>query len=176
MTDNLVTLATFPTATEAGFVRNLLEGEGIRAYTADDRVVTTLCGNTLGWVKVDVAASDLPRASELLAEHRQAVEDLDEEEFAAEAIAAEDPAVERSANSEPEKSTSDPQDEIAARAVRAAGIGLVCFPVAFYAVWLIGRLVFSKSELSDTASRRMWSAFALTGFIFSIYYIILFRL
>jgi hypothetical protein len=40
---------------------------------------------------------------------------------------------------------------------------VVCCPVLVYAAWLIGRLIFSKSELSPRATRNLWLAFAITG-------------
>lgn len=69
MTRELVTVATFPTATIAEFARGELAEEGIDAYIEDANLVTTnwLWGNALGWVKVLVAAVDVERANGVLA-------------------------------------------------------------------------------------------------------------
>lgn len=253
MADRLVTLATFPTPVEAGFIRNLLEAAGLRAYLSDEMTGAMFwqLGNSIGWVKVQVAERDRERAIEILNEHRQILADIGPNAFAAEAtnasdteaspresatviclgcghevamgagmcwfcgavradlplvaestmepsaISGDDTGMNTSAilpdtNSCPmcgstvsevdrtcakcgeilrmstlptaalDDEIVDPLDELANRAFRAAGIGLIFFPVLFYAGWLIGRLVFTKSELSDSASRKMWIAFLIT--------------
>lgn len=221
MSDKLVTLATYPTAVEAGFIRSFLEAEGIRAYVADESSVTMLSGlgNSMGWVKLHVAESDAERAEEMLAEHHRDAGAIDEGALSAEAMEAvpnpESPLHEistclcpecgreslkrdasceycgasletaeplltlvepgradadQTANSDIDDETVDPVDEMASRAVRAAGIGLICFPVMLYAAWLVARLIISSDELSDYASKRLWLAFALTGVGFTILY------
>lgn len=172
MTDNLVTLATFPTAPEAGFVKNILEGEGIRAYLDDDATFTMMSyiGNTLGGVKLDVSAADFERAQQLLAERHDSSDDLDDREFAEQALAAVDPeTVDDQTPSESSFVTEsdddepiNPNSEVVARALRAAILGLFCFPVAFYAAWLIARLVPTKDELPAPAVHRYWLAFGIT--------------
>jgi hypothetical protein len=224
MADDFVTLATFPTPVEAGFVRNLLEAEGIRAYLADEMTAGMLwqLSNTIGWVKLRVASSDFARANEVLEEHHQTVADLGPEAFAEEATStapAEEtvattgvvvcpgcgresshdskhcwmcgaslegvPIRSRGGNealadekvgsdsAEADDDVENPIDEVAARAFRAAGIGLIFFPLLFYAAWLIGRLVVSKAELSDRASRLLWLAFFIAAAGFTGYWMLL---
>jgi hypothetical protein len=69
----LVTADTFVTATEAEFVRMLLEQAGVRAYLADAELVAMdwLLSNAVGQVKVRVAASDAARAAEVIDDYRR---------------------------------------------------------------------------------------------------------
>jgi hypothetical protein len=221
MSDELVTIATFPTAAEAGFVRSLLEAEGIPAYVADEGSVTMLSGlsHSLGWVKVRVAAEDCERAGRLLEEYHQERGTIDEAALTAEALAqgeteddvpreistcvcpgcgrevmqedgtcgfcgaalesaerlltlVDSPAAnaDAAADDEPERDENDPVDEMAARALRAAGIGLIFCPATLYAALLVGRLIFSTDELSAYASKRLWLAFLLTLVGLGMYY------
>ncbi len=162
MTHELVTLATFPTPVEAGFVKNLLEAEGIRAFLADEITAGMFwqLGNSIGWVKLQVAEGDADRATEILEEHHRTLADVGQEAFAAEATST--PAEAEAVDEGPDDSPEDPNDELAARAFHAAGIGLIFLPILLYAAWLIGRLIFSRSELSERASRRLWLAFGIT--------------
>jgi len=224
MAEDLVTLATFPTPVEAGFVRNLLEAEGVRAYLADEMTAGMFwqLGNTIGWVKLQVSAADLLRANEILEERQHTLADVGQEAFAAEATSS--PSEETSvttksgivicpgcgkksdasaggcwfcgadledvpasasepdaspvadplssAVAEPDDDVEDPLEILASRAFRAAGIGLIFFPLLFYAAWLIFRLVLSKAELSDRASRHMWLAFIIAAAGFAGYWML----
>lgn len=179
VSSRLVTLTNFPGPTEAGFIKNLLEAEGIHAYLADDVAVGMVgyLGNAMGWVKLQVAEDDLERANEILEAHRQTIADVGPEAFAAEATSAVDTdeiETEASGSSAAEEGddddTVDPMDELAWRALRAAGLGLMFVPLTFYAAWLIGRLIFSKGELSSSASWKLWLAFALVILVFGGYW------
>jgi hypothetical protein len=64
MSDQLVTVAHYLLAYEAELARNLLEGEGIRAFVNDD-VTGTLWPS--GDIRLQVGAEDAPRATALLA-------------------------------------------------------------------------------------------------------------
>ena len=169
-TNELVTLATFPTPDRAGFLRNLLEAEGIHAYLADETAagMMWLLNTAMGGVKVQVAESDVARATEILEEHRQTIADLGDDAFAAEALSSaplDDIPGEMNGpvpDDEPDDVVVSPTDELASRAFRAAGIGVAFFPVLIYAVWLVARLILSKDELSDRASRHLWFAFGIT--------------
>src|SRR5207302_4282887 len=85
-----VTLATFPVPTAASFMKSLLIAEGTRAYLADEIAVGMLwhLSIAIGWVKLQVAEADVARATRILEEYRQAVDDLGQEAFAAEAISS----------------------------------------------------------------------------------------
>jgi hypothetical protein len=181
MENHLLTLATFPNPESAGFVRGLLEGEGIRAYLADETATGMLwhLSNSIGWVKLQVAEADMPRAQEILDAQRQTLADLGPEAFAA-AAAGGDSADEfaattadASAADEPDGELADPVDDLASRAFRASAIGLIFCPLLLYAAWLIGRLIFSRAELSPRASRKLWLAFGLTTLGILGYYVLL---
>lgn len=176
MPDDLVILATFPTPSEAGFFRSLLESEGIPSYLGDDATVGIhpLLGNTIGWVKLQVAAHDLDRAVELLEARKSDAEKMSPEEFAALAL-EDEPAEGRELElksppeQEPEShgadEAEDPLEELARRAFRASVIGLAFFPLLPYAAWVLGRLIFSGGEWSARTSRNAWAAAAvLTAF------------
>jgi hypothetical protein len=177
MENQLVTLGTFPNLESARFIRNLLDAEGIRSYLADETTGGMLwhLGNAIGWIKLQVAETDLPRAQEILEAQRQTLDDLGPEAFAAEAVAGETDD-EVSANvtdtevgdrprtgAESDDEVVNPTDDMALRAFRASAIGIVFCPILLYAVWLIARLIFSKAELSPRASRHLWLAFGITA-------------
>jgi len=68
MSDEFVTVATFPTLPEAEAARLMLETEGIPAFLGDAEIVSMdwLLGNAVGYVKVRVPPSHVAAASELL--------------------------------------------------------------------------------------------------------------
>jgi hypothetical protein len=70
MTQDLVTVATFTTAIDAHLRKNLLEGEGIRAFLADELTGDRLLGGAAyGGVKLQVAQPDAERARQILQAH-----------------------------------------------------------------------------------------------------------
>lgn len=68
MNEELVTIATFQTASEAAVARIALEAEGIKVFVTDDQLVgmTWIIGNAVGYVKLLVGAPDAERARRLL--------------------------------------------------------------------------------------------------------------
>ena len=168
MTNELVTLATFQTSTEAGFIRNLLAAEGIHAFLADETTVGMMwhLNTAMGGIKLLVAPADIDRANEILAAHRRNVEDLSDDALASEALSAPpdgDSDSETADGSDDDiDDYPDPTDDLARRALRASAIGMICLPVTVYGAWLIGRLICSKVELSNKASQRLWLAFGIT--------------
>jgi hypothetical protein len=68
MADELVTVATYPFAGSAEVVRMRLEAEGIPAFVADAETVSMnwLFGNAVGWVKLQVPASQAEKARAFL--------------------------------------------------------------------------------------------------------------
>jgi hypothetical protein len=168
--DQLVTLATFQTPNEAGFIRNLLAAEGIHAYLADETTIGMMwyLNTAIGGIKLQIAEADIVRANEILEAHRRIVEDLSDEDLAAEALSTpsdddtEGEVGDRLPAVGPDDEVLDPTDDLARRALRASAIGMVCLPVSVYRAWLIGRLICSKFELSDKASWHLWLAFGMT--------------
>jgi hypothetical protein len=70
MAQDLVTVATFTTALGAHLRKNLLEGEGIQAFVADELTGDLLSGAYVhGYVKLQVARSDVGRALQVLQAH-----------------------------------------------------------------------------------------------------------
>lgn len=67
--EKLVTVATFDTPADAEVGKLLLEEKGIRAFLADDNLVgmNWFLSNAVGGVKLQVAASDVDQAGEILA-------------------------------------------------------------------------------------------------------------
>lgn len=165
MTEELITLATFPTPTEAGFFRSLLESEGIPSYLSDDATVGIhpLLGNTIGWVKLQVAERDVDRAIDLLESRKSGAAEMSQDEFAAEALegSAEAPEPETPQGPGADELPDDPLEQLAVRAFRSSVIGFAFFPVMIYAVWLLARLISSKGEWSPKTSRNAWQAAAL---------------
>jgi len=165
MAEDLITLATFPTPSEAGFFRSLLESEGIPSYLSDDATVGIhpLLGNTIGWVKLQVAERDVDRAIDLLESRKVGATEMSPEEFTAEALEepAETPEPEAPHEPDADDVPEDPLERLAVRAFRSSVIGFAFFPVMIYAVWLLGRLIFSKGDWSPKTSRNAWQAAAL---------------
>jgi hypothetical protein len=183
MSNRLVTLATFPIPATAGFIKSLLVAEGVQALLADEFMVGMYwhLGNSMGWVKVQVAEADVSRANEILEAYRETLADLGQQAFVAEATAC--AAVDESPEAAPLMATADeldygvldPTEELADRALRSALMGLGCFPLAFYGAWLVGRLMRSNSKLSAKAARDLWLAFVITFMYFVGYSIIIGR-
>lgn len=73
MSNELVTLATYRSAPKADLARALLAEEGIQAFVADATAVTAdwFLGNAVGYVKLEVPASQADAALELLRRHPQ---------------------------------------------------------------------------------------------------------
>jgi hypothetical protein len=68
--EKLVTIATFQTGSDAQPLRIALEEAGIPVFVADDNVVTALSlGPALGYVKVQVPASEVEAAAEIATQH-----------------------------------------------------------------------------------------------------------
>jgi hypothetical protein len=84
MSEQHVTVATFPTATEGELVRALLEDEGISVLLLGDLAATTFAGmgSAIGSVHLQVLAEDEPRARRLLAEYSENLRKRKEDVFA----------------------------------------------------------------------------------------------
>lgn len=73
MSDELITLATYRSAPKADLAKALLAESGIQAFVADATAVTAdwFLGNAIGYVKLEVPASQAEAALALLNEHPQ---------------------------------------------------------------------------------------------------------
>jgi len=80
----LVTVATFMYPAQAHVARGRLESEGIRAFVADENLITMnwLYANTIGGVKLQVSAADADRARAILEQTPETFDDaaVDEED------------------------------------------------------------------------------------------------
>lgn len=73
MSERIVTIATYPIAAEAHFFRDRLTAEGIRAFVADDYLVSTnwALGNAVGYIKLQVREADAEAARAVLERGRE---------------------------------------------------------------------------------------------------------
>jgi hypothetical protein len=163
MPEELVTLATFSTPVEAGFVRSVLEEEGIASFLTDDRTVGIhpLLGNTIGWVKLQVAEHDLERAVQTLEERKEVAAKLEPDAFVDEEESPPDDAA--NDESDQDDAPEDPLEPLAVRAFRAGVISWSFFPLLPYAVWTLGRVIISRSDWTPRTSRYAWMAAAVIG-------------
>jgi hypothetical protein len=179
--NRLVTLATFPAPATAGFIKSLLIAEGVQAFLADEITMGMFwhLGNSIGWVKVQVAEADVSRANEILEACRETLADLGLEAFVMEAMTS-IPSEESSetvpvisAADEPDYAFVDPTDELAVKALRSAVVGMIYVPLALYGAWLVVQLMNSRSELSATAARKLWLASGITFAVLTGYSLVL---
>jgi hypothetical protein len=181
MHDRLITIASFATPLEARLAMNRLEAAGIRA-ALEGEATTGMAWhltNAIGGVKLLVLERDGERAMEILDaeddEHDTAAdgpgddagfdepddedwdddldEDYDEEEAEAE---TEDDA---DADEADEKLTG--REENADRALRGAVVGILFFPIQFYALWLLVKVFASEERLRADKRKRAIVAAAL---------------
>jgi hypothetical protein len=96
MAGELTTVATFHQAAQAELARNVLAEAGIQAVVADAEIVAMdwLLANAVGGIKVQVRAEDAERAAAVLdgalgEDAGLASEEIDEDELARQALAAE---------------------------------------------------------------------------------------
>lgn len=146
MAGKLVTVGTFDMPAEAHLAKGLLEANGLTAFLADELTVGVAwhLSNAIGGIKLQVAESDVERATGILAAREDA-------SIEAEGVLADLPEVEES-GSEPPPSAADKTVD---RAVRAALLGLLLLPLQLYSLWLPGRLLFSSQKVSPHKRRRI---------------------
>ncbi|MDB5311996.1 MAG: hypothetical protein JWO38_6198 [Gemmataceae bacterium] len=163
MGTRLVTIATFDQPAKARLAENALRAAGVQVTVSDESLVAMdwLLSSAVGGVKVQVWEEDADRAVNVL--EREFGEDgaglgpvdINPTELAAEAegsTSEEDTdRPERVSVEEPEEPpTAAPYspDEYARRMVFAAILGLIFWPVAFYALYLFLNAVFGEGRLS----------------------------
>lgn len=152
MEDKLVTVGTYDMPTEAHLAKGLLEANGLTAFLADELTVGVAwhLSNAIGGIKLQVAESDVERATGILAAREDA-------SIEAEVGLADLPEAEE-CESEPPSSEADKTVD---RAVRAALLGLLLLPLQLYSLWLLGRLTFSNQKVSPNKRRRIRLAVVL---------------
>lgn len=182
--DELVTIAKFGSSQDAQLRKGILEGQGIRAFVADD--VTTMMlwyvGTALGGAKLQVARTDVARASQVLQVNELGIGTTsDRAQLCPHCGAEVDAGFEvcwSCEGSMPELAASDapafspesdvaaienddshsfareekPADANATRAFRAAIFGMLFPPLLLYAAYLVVKLI--PQELSPPAMRK----------------------
>ena len=133
MSERLVTIATFGEPTEANIVRSRLEADGIRAWLADEATVGVAwhLATAVGGIKLQVAEADVGRAVAVLEASRSASITEDERQSG-----RGDDHLESGDDEPTEVEAASPSDEMADRALLAALLGLLLFPVQLYSLWL----------------------------------------
>jgi hypothetical protein len=167
----LVTVRRFIDPIEASLAKNCLEEAGFEVFLADIETVTVAwqLSNALGGIKLQVAAPDAARARIVLREHLDGSAG-EEGELIREAIASSPvtgggleespPEDDGSEESEPEPTGREQEAE---RAFRAAVLGLLFFPLQFYATYLLLAVLFSSETLAGRSRRRAFIAAAINS-------------
>ncbi len=143
MNNQLITVATFSTPIEGELAKHQLSAHGIQAYLKDEATANMAWHLTvaIGWVKLQVAESDVERAMTILAQENQSTEEClpeDDEEI-----------VERLSSA----------DQMAEQAFRTAIIGLLFFPLQLYSLWLLIRLLVSSKLRRRISTKKYWKIF-----------------
>lgn len=163
-----MTIARFVDPIEASMAKNCLDEAGLPAFLADADTVATVWtfSNALGGIKLQVAGLDADTARAILGERHDVSAD-DAAELIREAIATR-PAPEDGGDDLPPDDDDDPdepepsrREKNAERALRAAVFGIFFFPIAFYASFLLMKVVFSDEPLADAPTKRAYTAAAI---------------
>jgi len=146
-------VATFALPTEAEMARGLLESNGIQARLRDDGLVGVhpWLSNAVGGVKVVVPAQDAERAREILDDAGEGSESTGPKLV------------------DPVEQDSSEADVLAARALNAAGIGLLVFPpvLQVWSAWLLLRLSRSSAPLGPSGRKRALLALTIDLLVFA---------
>lgn len=157
MRHRLITLATYWSSFEANLAKNDLESAGIRAFLADDKLVGMMWHLTSAvWgIKLQVEDCDAERALAILAEHEARDETAEEEAVhVAPTIDAPPPReCDEADEADPEWSLTQ-RDQNAERALKASMFGYLFFPLEFFALWLLLKVVASPERLGPAKRRQ----------------------
>lgn len=164
MADELVTLGTFHNVVEAQFAVNRLKAAGVPAYLADENIVGMdfLLGNAIGWIKVQVAETDVGRAEAALADPADPVAEgeipWDDAALAGAADAAERAEVERAIAEQqgvaPPEYPADYDERLVTTGYRLAVFGLFFFPLIPISLVFVLTAAFQVKDMSPAAKRR----------------------
>ncbi len=145
-------VATFALPTEAEMARGLLESNGIQALLRDEGLVGVhpWLSNAVGGVKVVVPAEDAERAREILGDAGEGRESTGPKLV------------------DPVEQDSSEADVLAARALNAAGIGLLVFPpmLHIWSAWVLLRVFSSSAPLSPSGRKRALLALTIDLLVF----------
>ncbi len=154
MSEMRVTVTTFFDATSADVAREFLEERGIETFLMDDPGLTTeaaLPGLAINGIRLQVAPWDVDQAYLLLNRLKR------EQEDSPTSTAFADPslAAELAEDAREEAEDNRPVNRLADRALKAAIIGVILWPVQFYASYLLVQLIDSKEAVGQ---RYRWRA------------------
>jgi len=161
MADDLRTVATFATPTDAALARNALADAGIDAAIADELTLTAdpFLAGALGFIKVQVRASDLERAAEVLGRRGMPL-----------------PAdFEGNGHAEPDEVHDDfpavsAGERLVEFAYRAAVMGLLACPPVLH-VYSLALLLWVGAvhhDLPPAANRKYWAALGIDVAVITI--------
>jgi hypothetical protein len=148
--EELITIATFASPHEAGHAKSLLEEAGIRAFLANEALVSVAWQftNAIGGIRLEVPELQAEEARAMLAE-LEATDPADLED-AWKATAAEADVDEASVLDDADSDDSLPQPTVreddADRALRGAIFGLFFFPLQFYVFFLLAKVLIASDE------------------------------
>jgi hypothetical protein len=136
-----VTIESFTEPAAAHMARNRLKSAGVRAVLSDEELVSTAwqLGNAVGGIKLQVREADVGRAEKVLEKLRK----------------------QRSNRTKGKPET--PGDELAARALNAAALGIFFVPVVnhVYSAILLMRLKSQGLELTKQGRKHVRKAWVL---------------
>lgn len=181
MSDDFVTVATLNTPTEASLVRNMFDAEGIRVFLSDKEAVgmAWYLGYALGGIKVQVAESDVERAFEILDDHEPVTITEDDwkiaESFDAESEDEEAKWGEGEEENSLDESEADPAteiDELVDRAYKTAFFGLLFFPLQFYSLALLTKILMGSYELNSEQRKKMTIGYILCSVMLTFLFLV----
>lgn len=153
MMERYVTVAAFQDPVAAALAKNFLEGRGIPAVLVDEMTVGTLwsVANAVGGVKVQVPVIHVERA-EMLLEQASEPEAEEESPDARTAIATAEIADELRS----EEEDRAPINQLVDRLFRVVVLGLLFWPLQFYALYLLLQLMGEPGRVSDNRRWKIW--------------------
>lgn len=142
MKDGFITIATFSTPWEARLAKITLEAAGVDAVLFDENFigVNPLLTNALGWIKLQVPASEEETALLLLSNSSQELPQDDEDvDYEVNDAEAEAPLGDSAA--------LNSREQLVRGAFRGALLGLVIHPLQLYVFYLLIRIRISREPL-----------------------------
>ena len=157
MHDRLVTIATFHESVPAFMAKNYLVNQGIPSILLDETTIATdwLLAGAIGGIKLQVAAVHVERAELLLAQIKETAEDAEPEDLALQsAIATQEIAEDLKS----EREDREKINQLTDKAFRAAVIGLLFWPIFFYALYLLSEIAMAEGTISSNRLWKLWVA------------------
>lgn len=184
MSDVLVTVATLNTPTEASLVRNLLDAEGIPVFLSDTEAVgmAWYLGNALGGIKVQVAESDVERAFEVLDDHEPVTITEEDwkiaESFEGESEGEKDEWRDGEEEHNLDEREAEPATELDAmvnRAYKSAFFGVLFFPLQFYSLALLTKILMGSHDLNSEQRKKMTIGYILCSVMLTFMFLVFFE-